>query len=183
MVVTSDVGQPLAEHGILGGERVCVHTEAIHLPLMVRGPGIKAGRRIQQLSQSIDLLPTLLDLLGLPANTPPGLGKSLTPMLRGESAKLRDYACARARSNGDEAWSLRTHQWYFTMMGGRTAEPSTALYIKPDDRYEVNDVSVQFPDVAEHLELTLRRYREALGRQRLDALPTLRQEVLQVVQS
>ena len=48
------------------------------------------------------------------------------------------------------------------------------LYRKPEDRWDQNDVAAQHPEVAEHLELTLRRFVEAVGRDALDALPALR---------
>jgi hypothetical protein len=53
------------------------------------------------------------------------------------------------------------------------------LFVKPDDRYEVNNVASQHLAVAEHLELALRRHR----RQPNALPPELRADVLNVLQS
>jgi arylsulfatase A-like enzyme len=59
---------------------------------VVAGPGLPAGRRVPALVQNVDIAPTVLDLLGLPAV--PGMeGSSLAPLLRGETeAPPRPYA-------------------------------------------------------------------------------------------
>src|SRR5262249_32075934 len=62
LLLTTDRGLPLGEHGILGDHRPWLHEELIHLPLIVRLPGTaEAGRRIAALTQPVDLLPTLLE--------------------------------------------------------------------------------------------------------------------------
>src|SRR5262249_57153350 len=65
LIITSDHGLPLGEHGIVGNVRPWLHEELVHLPLIVRLPGkARAGRRVGALTQSVDLMPTLLDLFG-----------------------------------------------------------------------------------------------------------------------
>jgi arylsulfatase A-like enzyme len=55
----------------------------IHVPLIVTGPGIKAGRVVEEITQNIDLCPTFAELgyATAPAN---GDGRSLVPLLHGE---------------------------------------------------------------------------------------------------
>jgi arylsulfatase A-like enzyme len=61
---------------------------ATRIPLMIVGPGLDGGRRVEQPVSMIDVLPTILDLAGLPQ--PEVLqGQSLAPLLRGESMELR----------------------------------------------------------------------------------------------
>ena len=62
---------------------------ATHVPLVVVWPGkIQGGRRVKEPVSMIDVLPTLLELAGLPK--PDVLqGQSLAPLLRGEPMKLR----------------------------------------------------------------------------------------------
>ncbi len=84
VAVTADHGESLGEHdyfcehGDLGSE------PEIHIPLMFRAPGLKpALSSIPWTVQSLDVLPTLLDLAGLPK--PPGIqGTSLLPLIMGE---------------------------------------------------------------------------------------------------
>jgi hypothetical protein len=52
---------------------------------------------------------------------------------------------------------------------------SPELYRKPEDRWDQNDVAAENPDVADHLELTLRRFVEAVKRDSVDELPPLRE--------
>jgi arylsulfatase A-like enzyme len=65
IVLLSDHGEAFGEHGLVGhgfgGQQ-----EQLHIPLLLRGPGIPAGRRVAVPSSITDVVPTLLDLLGLP---------------------------------------------------------------------------------------------------------------------
>ncbi|MCS7167244.1 MAG: sulfatase [Gemmatales bacterium] len=183
LVVTSDCGLPLGEHGVVGDVGPCLHEELLHIPLILRWPGGReAGRRVQQLVQPVDFFPTLLEYFEAPI--PREIhGKSVLGVARGEHVRLREYACAIGRWGTEEWWSLRTHSWYLILpMRTRPDQPipPPRLYIKPDDRWEVNDVHKDYPDAADHLELTLRRFREAAIQDRLAELPELRDDLLRI---
>jgi len=80
VIVTADHGEEFQEHGRLrhGSQ---LYQESIRVPLVIFGPGVRAGRRTD-LAQGIDLFPTITALLGIA--TPPGLpGRNL---LRGGGA-------------------------------------------------------------------------------------------------
>ena len=79
--MTADHGEAFLEHGsIEHGAKL--QEEVVHVPLLFWGPGIPAGRRIGVPVAHVDLLPTLLDLLGIAR---PGWleGRSLAGVLRG----------------------------------------------------------------------------------------------------
>jgi choline-sulfatase len=81
-VVTSDHGEGLDEHG----EAVhgyFVYETTLHVPLVARGPGIAPGAKLKVVSRTIDVLPTVLDLLGLASSMPNVSGRSLAPAVRG----------------------------------------------------------------------------------------------------
>ena len=80
-IVTADHGEAFLEHGFLEhGARL--QEEVVHVPLLLWGPGIPVGRRIAAPVAHVDLLPTILELLGIPR--PPWLeGRSLAGVLRG----------------------------------------------------------------------------------------------------
>ena len=84
MVFTSEHGDMLGDHGML--EKRSFYEEASRVPLLMRVPWLNATRRdIGGSVGHIDLVPTLLDLLG--EAVPPGLqGKSLAPLLGGDGA-------------------------------------------------------------------------------------------------
>ena len=67
VVFTSDHGEEFFEHGGMGHGRT-LHEEVIRTPLLFHGPGIPA-RRISLPVSSLDLLPTLLELLATPWET------------------------------------------------------------------------------------------------------------------
>src|SRR5262249_43465081 len=150
-------GLPLGEHGIVGNCRPWLHEELIHIPLLVRPPGkSEAGLRVVALTQSVDLLPTLLEWFGGP--TPSSVhGKSLLPLIRGEVQQLRAYACSAVAMDEAVEWALRTPEWTFLLpVQPSAAEPRRPqLYLKPDDRWEVNNVMQQQLELAEQLEQTL----------------------------
>lgn len=82
LVVTSDHGEGLDEHG----EAVhgfFVYETTLRVPFIVRGPGIAPGTRLEILARTVDVLPTLLDLLGLTDATPAVSGRSLKRALDG----------------------------------------------------------------------------------------------------
>ena len=83
LVVTSDHGESLGEHG----EDVhgyFVYEATLRVPLVLRGPGVKAGARIDGLVRTIDIQPTVLELLGLAAA--PSTGRSIAAALRAGGA-------------------------------------------------------------------------------------------------
>lgn len=156
VIVTAGHGQMLGEHGTVGSFGPQLRAARIHLPLIVRLPGgTNAGHRISALTQSVDLLPTLLDAFGVPV--PGNLhGRSLLPLVRGETVTGRPYLCLGA-ADGSE-WAIRTPKWYFWWP---QAEAEGRLFRKPDDRWEVNDLRQQHLEWADHLKETARRYVEA----------------------
>jgi arylsulfatase A-like enzyme len=177
LIFTSDQGEPLGEHGYVRRFRPWLYEELIHTPLVVRLPrGEAGGTRHQALVQTVDLLPTIISALGLPPIEPevtPIHGHDLLPLIRGQKTKVRDYACL-----GMDAaeFAIRTHLWHLIVpVETDPDEPRTPeLYRKPEDRWDQDNVIDQHPEVAEHLELTLRRFIEVVGRDAVGSLPSLR---------
>ncbi len=87
VVYTADHGLAVGQHGLLGKQNVYDHS--LRVPLIMRGPGIAAGHRLEGLCYLHDVFPTILDLAGVPV--PDGCeGISLLPALSGRDAGLRD---------------------------------------------------------------------------------------------
>ncbi len=97
IVVTSDHGEEFGEHGCqYHGPHL--YEEVAHVPLMMWGPGIPAGRRIAEPVGLLDVLPTILDLAGvaIPAQA---MGQSLVPALASGHAEAN-------RRLSTEAWAM-----------------------------------------------------------------------------
>ncbi len=84
IVVMSDHGEQLGEHGFFWHD-FGLEDEESHVPLIIRMPGGKGGgRRVSEVVQLVDLMPTLLEVAG--AVAPVGVqGMSLMPAVRGEA--------------------------------------------------------------------------------------------------
>jgi arylsulfatase A-like enzyme len=85
VLVTADHGEGLGEHGAMH-HAVNVYEEAIRVPLVMRWPGrLPAGAVVDQPVAAVDVMPTLLELLGLGAPAQPLAGGSLAgALLRGK---------------------------------------------------------------------------------------------------
>ncbi len=80
----ADNGWYLGDLGLF--DKRFMYEPGLHVPLLVRGPGIKAASVPTQLVANIDYAPTFLDLAGLPV--PASMqGQSLAPLLHGESPR------------------------------------------------------------------------------------------------
>lgn len=110
VVFTSDHGEYLGDHGMV---RKSWHFYdcLLRVPFLIRWPGRLAPRRVADtLAESVDLLPTLLDLVGLPA--PPAVqGRSLRPLLDGETATHKDVVYAEAGNPGESPGVRSVAEW------------------------------------------------------------------------
>ncbi|MCU0224977.1 MAG: sulfatase [Acidobacteria bacterium] len=79
VAVAGDHGESLGEHGEAAHD-VFVYQATQRVPLILAGPGIAAGRVVEERVGLIDLAPTLAELLGLPF--PEARGRSLVPWVR-----------------------------------------------------------------------------------------------------
>ncbi len=141
--------------------------------MIVRLPKAEqGGSRRQAIVQTVDLLPTILSALGLPPSET-AHGHDLLPILRGEQSKVRDYACL---GMDQEEYAIRTHLWHLIVpVEVDPDEPRVVeLYRKPEDRWDQNNVAADNPEVTDQLELTLRRFVDAVGRDAIEDVPPLR---------
>ena len=93
LVVSTDHGFLLSEHDWWGKGRMPYYEELVHTPLFVHHPdhAERAGSRCAALTQTIDIMPTIVDIFG---GTPPAevRGRSLLPLVAGETAEDRVVA-------------------------------------------------------------------------------------------
>lgn len=82
LVLTTDHGFMLAEHEWWGKNRMPFYNEISHIPLMIYHPDFadKGGERRQALTQTIDVMPTLLEMNGAPVPAEVE-GRSLLPVM------------------------------------------------------------------------------------------------------
>jgi arylsulfatase A-like enzyme len=101
LVITSDHGETFAEHRDLFNHGREVYETTVRTPLIVRFPkGRFGGKHVGQLVSNVDVMPTLLEWLGIPG--PAGMeGSSYAGVLRGEEAKRSPVFCEATQPWGE----------------------------------------------------------------------------------
>ncbi len=120
VVFTADHGELLGDHGLLY-KGPWLYECLMRVPMILRGPGVPAGRRCDALMENADVLPTLLDLAG--QAVPYGVqGRSLRPVLAGQAATMRDSAiCSyNCHDRGINLKALRTARYKLCVFAGET---------------------------------------------------------------
>jgi arylsulfatase A-like enzyme len=172
VVVTSDVGFALGEHGFVGPGLAWPAESVTQLPLVVRlAGGAEAGRRVPALTQAVDLAPTLAALFGVAF--PDAHGHDLIPLVRGEAESVRPYAVSWLAVGDKVGRALRSPEWSFVEPPGESGEVVPHLYARPDDHWEVNDVRQHHLDLTDAWEPVLREFESAAGRPGPLAVPAL----------
>ncbi len=163
--LTSAQGYPMGEHRVIGlsdsDKSISrLWSENVHLPLFLRFPdGFAKMERRPALTQPNDLYATFWHyLLGSdPVPSPDQekcsdlAGRNLLPLISGETESLRQELLI-ADSEGSRA--MITAEWFLKeTKNGRRLE----LYAKPDDRWDVNEVSNRCGEQIETLRLKFDR--------------------------
>ncbi len=165
IVFTSDHGEEFLEHGRFRHDSL--YREVTRVPLILRLPGVlPAGKRVGQLVRSVDLLPTVLDILGLPLPSSVQ-GVSLLPAVRRD----RDLGLEVYADFDDFAppfiESVRTREWfylmdqrdYLTREGKKRAPGFHWLFDAGRDPGEIADLSLSRPAAVARLQMRLRGLR------------------------
>ncbi len=147
ILVVADHGHPLADHGkfLKGPDRM--YSELLKVPFMVRLPhGRRGGARSQALLQFQDVLPTMLDVMGLGNNTSAMHGGSFRAVLEGEAEHFRDSIITGFKEGADRC--MRDETWsYVSRPPGQPDE----LYNLRDDPRERRNLIDEHPQEAQRL--------------------------------
>ncbi len=117
VVFTSDHGEQLGDHWQFS--KFGYFDQSFHVPLIVRAPGTGAkcarGRRVDALTESVDIMPTILEYLGVPI---PGQcdGEPLTRFCQGETPAT---------------WREEAH-WGFDFRNFSDSDGNSILGLEPD---------------------------------------------------
>ncbi|MEW5851972.1 MAG: sulfatase-like hydrolase/transferase [Myxococcota bacterium] len=165
IVFTADHGQGLGTHGEHGhGQNMW--EEDVKVPMLIHAPGFPA-QRVDTVVENVDLVPTVLNLLGLTKDVDPMLdGKTLVPFLvSGDAAAKGDPGVAIVEGMTDPKqphdrravvqgpWKLIVDLDVGTMQ----------LFHLPDDPQERKNVAGEHPDRVREMRAILDRH-SALSR-------------------
>lgn len=180
LVVSADHGESLGEHDYYFDHGLYLYQPSVHVPLLFHWPGrIPAGKRIETPVAMIDLLPTLLELLGIDSALYEAefQGQSFASAFRGEGPDKRPIFTEGQSGQT----SIRLGKW--KLIDDPRPDPKTGnvrlqLYDLDIDPGETGNLSERFPEIRERLHAQLRQWHDTmmgtLGRyepQRVD--PTL----------
>jgi arylsulfatase A-like enzyme len=151
VVYLGDNGYMTGQHGRF--EKHCFYEPAVRIPVVIRWPkGIKGGRQITEMIEGVDLLPTLLELLGVDA--PPGLhGRSMADLVRGKAGgEGRSYIFSEYLDN-EEAMIADSRHKLIVGTGARkrtdgyvTDVPTPGPYVRLYDRESDPNEDVDLAD-------------------------------------
>jgi len=114
VVYLSDHGYLLNDHSRF--EKHTMWEEAIKAPLIFQGKGLRAGSVSGEVVEFIDLVPTLLDAMGIEGHSELQ-GMSLLPLLTGEEGSLRDYAFSEYLE--DNMAMVASEKWKYVFTIGK----------------------------------------------------------------
>lgn len=158
VVLTSDHGEGLGEHeeSVHG---FFVYQSTLSVPLLMRGPGIVPGTRIPVVARSIDIFPTVLDLMGVarPPAARPLDGRSLASALRGHSTleeqpSFAESLTPRIHYGWSDLRSVRDGRWKYVLA------PKPELYDLSHDPGELRNLVDAEPAHARALRAGLERH-------------------------
>src|SRR5262249_9040647 len=153
---TSDHGEALGEHGELV-HGFFLYQATLRVPLLLRGPGIRAGTQIPAVARSVDLFPTLLELSGVavPTSAYPLSGRSLAAVVGGarvtlgEAPAFAESLTPRIHYGWSDLRSIRDGRWKYIRA------PAPELYDLARDPGELHNLLRDEPARARALQMAL----------------------------
>jgi arylsulfatase A-like enzyme len=158
VIVVADHGQGLLDHG-WPAHRL-LYQEQIRVPLIVRAPGLAQVPVVSELVRTIDLYPTVLELLGL-APPRPVSGRSLVPLLEGRADEPRraladqlngydwNAGMVRERPLDDFLYALVERNW--KLVYRPRAPTKSELFQLSTDPQEVENLFLARPEEARRM--------------------------------
>ena len=142
IVFVADHGTMMGEQGQFHKGETRIRTQVTHVPLMIYHPREKwEGRRVKGFVQHTDLMPTVLDLAGVPAPSRV-TGESLRPLIESGSSSKHETVITGWGEHG----TVRNHEWAY--IGRWSPGPKfEELYDVRNDPKELKNVAAANPSV------------------------------------
>ena len=134
VIVTSDHGEMAGDHGRV--YKRTFHESALRVPLILRWPGRIPGGTRDALVENIDILPTLLETIGVP-QPPMSLGRSLLPVVANPQAQHRSDLLSEIYYGGSRNVMLKTARHKYVIDQEGRGYMLYDLDRDPDEQYNL----------------------------------------------
>lgn len=161
VLLWSDHGFHLGDHGIW--TKHTNYEQANRIPLIVVAPGVtQANTTTEQLTESVDLFPTLAELCNLPApNGPQKIdGLSLVSVLRDPTARVRDHAfhCFPREKLGRAIRNSRYRLVEWKSANEASPNAEFELFDYQTDPDETKNLAAENPEIVDSMRAILATY-------------------------
>ncbi|MBP8130409.1 MAG: sulfatase [Candidatus Hydrogenedentes bacterium] len=145
IIIGADHGETLGEDGkTVGHVGGLTFDEIAHVPLVMSGPGVPPGARITQHTENIDIVPTLIELLGIETDAIMD-GESLLPVMRGEDVPAPHLYVYTKAAGMHALVSMRSEKFRYEY---HIRNETEALFLVPDHPVTRKDVLREYPELA-----------------------------------
>lgn len=168
IIYLADNGYFLGNHGL--GHKVTMNEESVRVPMFIHSPllPVKPGKS-DSLVSSLDVYPTILDLAGVPAPSHL-MGKSLVPILKDPSDKVRDAVITEGEGRTEKRLGtghrmVRTVRYKYIL----SSSNEEAFYDLKNDPYEMTNLiaNPEMKDEVARLRKILHDWMADVGEKRL----------------
>lgn len=163
VVILSDHGTEFYEHKRFDHGHT-LYDELVHIPLVFLGPGIKKSLKVKEQVTTIDLAPTILELMGInPSQQYKSQmqGKSLANFLKGSTQKSEAVFIETDYRNYTHKRSIRTVDGWKFILTLETGQKE--LYDLNKDPHELKNVIEEYPKMGFDLEQRIREHMAIIG--------------------
>jgi arylsulfatase A-like enzyme len=153
LIVTSDHGEEFMEHKILGHGKNLYESLA-HVPLIVKMPASFGGntdgsnaRRVTGLTELVDIMPTVLDLLKIRLKDQMQ-GESLLPLIKGKRTSGKKRVFASLHGEGfEEKRTVRSERWRYMIFHRDFSEKDEFFDVREDPLEQRNLIGEKIEDM------------------------------------
>lgn len=167
VIYTSDHGISVGQHGLMGKQNLYDHS--IRIPMIIRGPGIEAGRQSDALCYLFDLFPTICERAGVPLPET-NEGYSLNALLSGYTESHRQSIFSAYQDcfghPEDNPYQRMVKGSRFKLIKSYIDDTvTTQLFDLQEDPYETHDLHEErrYLQVVQQLEKRLRDWQQIVN--------------------
>jgi arylsulfatase A-like enzyme len=172
IILTADHGELLGEHAAIGHGGL-LYDELIRVPLIIKGVGLPQGMKINSQISLMDLMPTILEILGI--NAPETLqGKSRLYLINEKGNTVGEPVISECIGPETYRFSYRTNDWKYILTIKKKSIIEELYNIKSNQGEKENlaqiekDLTKAFRErIIDHIKMILKYWRMYRERERL----------------